>query len=136
MTDHLDFGGSVRPYGRPLPTRELLEKQEAEEVEKYIEDHNNNPILRKYHRVDVSSRWHSFLIVFFMIIVIFSIVGGTYLLYLVNKDKLKSEISFTPEINSNTENNYNFSPSTQNQFTNQFNISVVINTLEVITNST
>lgn len=140
MAEEFDFSGEIKEeyQSKPLPTEKYQKEEEKKQIEEYIGEHNKHPKMREYHRINVDSRWHTFLTAFFCIFVVFLIFYGAIFLYLLNKDKFKSEISQSvqPEINSNTENNYNFSSSTQNQFTNQFNITIAINNLEVVTNST
>lgn len=99
--------------------------------------------IREIHQPEVfSKRFLKFLnfLVVFVFIVIF-IMGG-YLLYMVNKDKFKSEINQPINIENkmNQTNQYNFNPSinpsTQNDYTIQnFNNYTIINNNYCLNNS-
>lgn len=82
--------------------------------------------------------WGGFLLA--VLIMAFIVIMG-FLVYYVSegmfKTEVNQEVTFEPEINVTTQNEYSFNPSTSNDFNNQFynNITLVVENLHIVTNS-
>ena len=109
-----------------------------------VEDWKNesNKMLKESGSGEVitNGRWYVFLVVFFVLGIATMLVLGIVFVMMVSDGKFQSSISqvVEPQIDNVVNNGYNFTSETDNEFNNNFhqNTTIVINSLNVYTNST
>ena len=130
--------GFSKTYYNPLPNDKIIKEEEKKEVRAWKEEANQRLDESDYPYKVYNSRWHNFLVSVFIIFVIIAISA---LIFLIWSGKFQTIIdikqpitnfynhTIAPVIDNQVANTYN------NQFSNNPNITIVINKLEVNTNA-
>src|SRR3990167_3715017 len=93
----------------------LKEREEELRAGQFKEDVNNNEFLYKQGIIAVDSTWHAFLTAFFIIVLVLGVVAFIYLAWTDHfKSIFSQNLSISSFFNFTTNNNYNFSPNTEN----------------------
>ena len=97
-----------------METGNFYEKEEEKKIDMTTEDYKNqyNPKLKESGLIIVNDGWNTFVNIFFVCMVILILIGGVYFLIQVNQGKFKTEITQPINVNSTTQNTFDFKPVT------------------------